>query len=103
VEKKKHVLIGAIIGQKVKLVIKRLDELETSALLEMQTASQDSIRKMEREESELEKLVSLFEKHLQQLDFLTNNGSRYLSDDSFFFYFHPVSIFPPILHSCFQR
>jgi hypothetical protein len=34
-------------------VIKRLDELEKSALLEMQTASQDSISQMEREESEL--------------------------------------------------
>jgi hypothetical protein len=40
-------------------VIKRLDELEKSALLEMQTASQDSISQMEREESELEKSVSL--------------------------------------------
>jgi hypothetical protein len=39
-------------------VIKRLDELEKSALLEMQTASQDSISQMEREESELEKSVS---------------------------------------------
>jgi type II secretory pathway component PulJ len=57
VEKKKHVLIGAI-------------------LCEMQTASQDSIYQMEREESELEKSVSLIEKHLQQLDFLTKNGSN---------------------------
>jgi hypothetical protein len=57
-------------------VIKRLDELEKSALLEMQTASQDSISQMEREESELEKSVSLIEKHLQQLDFLTKNGSN---------------------------
>jgi hypothetical protein len=48
-------------------VIKRLDELEKSALLEMQTSSQDSISQMEREESELEKSVSLIEKHLQQL------------------------------------
>jgi uncharacterized membrane protein len=48
-------------------VIKRLDELEKSALLEMQTASQNYISQMEREESELEKSVSLIEKHLQQL------------------------------------
>jgi hypothetical protein len=46
-------------------------ELEKSALLEMQTASQDSISQMEKEESELEKSVSLIEKYLQQLDFLT--------------------------------
>jgi hypothetical protein len=45
-------------------------------MLEMQTASQDSICQMEREESELEKSLSLIEKHLQQLDFLTNNGSN---------------------------
>jgi hypothetical protein len=57
-------------------IIKKLDELEKSALLEMQTASQDSIYQMEREESELEKSVSLIEKHLQQLDFLTKNGSN---------------------------
>ena len=57
-------------------VIKRLDELEKSALLEMQTATQDSISQMEREESELEKSVSLIEKHLQQLDFVTKNGSN---------------------------
>jgi hypothetical protein len=57
-------------------VKKRLDELEKSALLEMQTASQDSISQMEREESELEKSVSLIEKHLQQLDFVTKNGSN---------------------------
>jgi sugar lactone lactonase YvrE len=31
---------------------------------------------MEREESELEKSVSLIEKHFQQLDFLTKNGSN---------------------------
>jgi hypothetical protein len=31
---------------------------------------------MEREESELEKSVSLIEKHLQQLDFLIKNGSN---------------------------
>jgi hypothetical protein len=36
-------------------VIKKLDELEKSALLEIETASQDSISQMEREESELEK------------------------------------------------
>ena len=57
-------------------LIKRLDELENSTMLEMQTASQDSICQMEREESELEKSLSLIEKHLQQLDFLTNNGSN---------------------------
>jgi DNA-binding beta-propeller fold protein YncE len=57
-------------------VIKRLDELEKSALLEIQTTSQDSVSQMEREESELEKSVSLIEKHLQQLDFLTKNGSN---------------------------
>jgi sugar lactone lactonase YvrE len=57
-------------------VIKKLDELEKSALLEIQTTSQDSIDQMEREESELEKSVSLIEKHLQQLDFLTKNGSN---------------------------
>jgi hypothetical protein len=67
VEKKKHVLVGAIL---------KLDELEKSDLLEMQTASQDSIDQMKREESELEKSVSLIEKHLQQLDFLTKNGSN---------------------------
>ena len=42
----------------------------------MQTASQDSISQMEREESELEKSVSLIEKHLQQLYFLTKNGTN---------------------------
>jgi hypothetical protein len=57
-------------------VIKKLDELEKSALLGMQTASQDSINQMERDESELKKSVSLIEKHLQQLDFLTKNGSN---------------------------
>jgi hypothetical protein len=57
-------------------IIKKLDELEKSALLEMQTTSQDSIYQMEGEESELEKSVSLIEKHLQQLDFLTKNGSN---------------------------
>ena len=57
-------------------VIKRLDELEKSTLVEIQTASQDSISQMEREESELEKSVSLIEKHLQQLNFLTKNGSN---------------------------
>jgi hypothetical protein len=31
---------------------------------------------MEREDSELEKSVSLIEKYLQQLDFLTKNGSN---------------------------
>ena len=57
-------------------VIKRLDELEQSALLEMQTVSQNYISQIEREESELEKSVSFIEKHLQQLDFLTKNGSN---------------------------
>jgi hypothetical protein len=36
--------------------------------LEIQTASQDSISQMEREESELEKSVSLIEKHQKQLN-----------------------------------
>ena len=45
-------------------------------MLEIQTASQDSICQMEREESELEISVSLIKKHLQQLDFLTKNGSN---------------------------
>ena len=53
-------------------IIKKLDELENS----MQSVSQGSIYQMEREESELEKSVSLIEKHLKQLDFLTNNGSN---------------------------
>ena len=57
-------------------VTKKLDELEKSDLLEIQTTSQDSIYQMEREESELEKSVSLIEKHLQQLDFLTKNDSN---------------------------
>ena len=57
-------------------VIKKLDELEKSALLEMKTASQDSISQMKRDESEFETSVSLIEKHLQQFDFLTKNGSN---------------------------
>ena len=57
-------------------IIKKLDELENSTLLEMHTVSQSSICQMEREESELEKSVSLIEKHLKQLDFLTNNSSN---------------------------
>jgi hypothetical protein len=57
-------------------VIKKLDELEKSTLLEIETARQDSIDQMEREESELEKSVSLIEKHLQLLDLLTNNASN---------------------------
>jgi hypothetical protein len=57
-------------------IIKKLDELEKSTLLEMQAVSQGSICQMEREECELEKSVSLIEKHLQQLDFLTKNGSN---------------------------
>ena len=68
-------IVGQISAFKVS-VIKRLDELEKSALLEIETASQDSISQMEREESKLEKSVSLIEKHLQQLDFLTKNGSN---------------------------
>jgi hypothetical protein len=68
-------IVGQISAFKAS-VIKRLDELEKSALLEMQTASQDSISQMEREESKLEKSVSMIEKHLQQLDFLTKNGSN---------------------------
>jgi sugar lactone lactonase YvrE len=56
--------------------IKNLDELEKSALLEMKTASQDFISQMKRDESEFETSVSLIEKHLQQLDFLTKNGSN---------------------------
>ena len=57
-------------------VIKKLGELEKSALLEMKTINQDSICQMEREESELEESVLLIEKHFQQLDFLTKNGSN---------------------------
>ena len=57
-------------------LIKKLDELENSTILEMYTASRDSICQMEREESELKKSLALIEKHLQQLDFLTNNGSN---------------------------
>jgi len=55
-------------------LIKKLDELENSTLLEMQTIGQDSICQMERDESELEKSVSLIEKHLQQLDFVTKKA-----------------------------
>ena len=57
-------------------IIKKLDELEHSTLLEMQTVSHGSISQMEREDSELEKSVSLIEKYLQQLYFLTKNGSN---------------------------
>ena len=57
-------------------IIKKIDELEKSTLLKMQTVSQNYICQMERKESELEKSVSLTEKHLQQLDFLTKNGSN---------------------------
>ena len=57
-------------------IIKKLDELQKSTLLEMQAVSQGSICQMEREECELEKSVSLIEKHLQQLDFLTKNSSN---------------------------
>ena len=57
-------------------VIKKLDELETSALLELQTVSKDSIGQMVKEETEVSNSVSLIEKHLQQLDFLTKNGSN---------------------------
>ena len=57
-------------------VIKKLNELETSALLELQTVSQDSIGQMVKEENEVNNSVSLIDKHLQQLDFLTKNGSN---------------------------
>jgi sugar lactone lactonase YvrE len=57
-------------------VIKTLDELEKSALLELQTVSQDSIGQMVKEETEVNNSVSLIDKHLQQLDFLTKNGSN---------------------------
>jgi hypothetical protein len=57
-------------------IIRKLDKLENSALLEMGTVSRDSICQMEREESVLEKSVSFIEKNLQQLDFLTKNGSN---------------------------
>jgi hypothetical protein len=50
-------------------LIKKLDELENSTMLEMQTASQDSICQMEREESELEKSLSLIEKLYNNLTF----------------------------------
>jgi hypothetical protein len=55
-------------------VIKKLDELEKSALLELQTVSQDSIGQMVKEETEVNNSVSLIDQHLQQLDFLTKNG-----------------------------
>ena len=42
----------------------------------MQSVSQDYICQIEREESELEKSVSLIDKHLQQLDFVTKNASN---------------------------
>ena len=67
----KENIVGQISAFKAS-VIKKLDELEKSTLLEMQ----DSIYQMEREESELEKSVSVIEKHLQQLDFLTKNASN---------------------------
>jgi hypothetical protein len=57
-------------------VIKKLDELETSALLELQTISQDSIGQMVKEETKVNNSVSLIDKHLQQLDRLTKNGSN---------------------------
>lgn len=57
-------------------VIKKLDELEKYALLELQTVSQDSIGQMVKDETEVNNSVSLIEKHLQQLDFLTKNGSN---------------------------
>jgi sugar lactone lactonase YvrE len=57
-------------------VIKKLNELETSALLELQTVSQDSIGQMVKEETEVNNSVSLIDKHLQQLDLLTKNGSN---------------------------
>jgi hypothetical protein len=40
-------------------VIKKLDELEKSALLELQTVSQDSIGQMVKEETEVNNSVSL--------------------------------------------
>ena len=57
-------------------VIKKLNELEKSALLELQTVSQDSIGQMVKEETKVNNSVSLIDKHLQQLDFLTKNGSN---------------------------
>jgi ABC-type enterochelin transport system substrate-binding protein len=54
----------------------KLDELEKSALLELQTVSQDSIGQMVKEETEVNNSVSLIDQHLQQLDFLTKNGSN---------------------------
>ena len=57
-------------------VIKKLDELEKSALLELQTVSQDSIGQVVKEETEVNNSVSLIDKHLQQLGFLTKNGSN---------------------------
>jgi hypothetical protein len=57
-------------------VIKKRNELETSALLELQTVSQNSIDQMVKEETEVNNSVSLIDKHLQQLDFLTKNGSN---------------------------
>ena len=57
-------------------VIKKLNELETSALLELQIVSQDSIGQMVKEETEVNNSVSLIDKHLQQLDRLTKNGSN---------------------------
>jgi len=53
-----------------------IDELENSTLLELQIVIRDSICQMEREESELEKSVSLIENYLKQLDFLIRNGSN---------------------------
>jgi hypothetical protein len=50
----------------------------------MQTASQNYISQMETEESELEKSVSLIEKHLQQLDFLTKNTAVFNVKWTFF-------------------
>jgi len=57
-------------------VIKKLDELEKSALLELQTVSQDSIGQMVKEETEVNNSVSLIDKNVQQLAFLTKNGSN---------------------------
>jgi hypothetical protein len=46
-------------------VIKKLDELEQIALLELQTVSQNSIGQMVKEETEVNNSVSLIEKHLR--------------------------------------
>ena len=57
-------------------VIKKLDELEKSALVELEAVSQDAIGQMVKEETEVNNSVSLIDKHLQQLYLLTKNGSN---------------------------